>query len=83
VEFIKGVTESGIWNLGTGSTASFQHIAECISKKYNSTLTYTSMPDNLKNSYQAYTCSDNTQLERTLGPQNWIKVSEWIDRHFD
>ena len=83
LEFIKGVTASGIWNLGTGSTASFQHIAECISKKYASTVNYTSMPNNLKNSYQAYTCSDNTQLERTLGPQMWIKVSEWIDRHFD
>ena len=83
VEFIKGVTESGIWNLGTGSTDSFQHIAECISKKYNSTVKYTAMPNNLKNSYQVYTCSDNTQLERTLGPQNWIKVSEWIDQHFD
>lgn len=83
VEFIKNVTASGIWNLGTGSTESFQHIADCIAKKYNSAINYTAMPDNLKNSYQAYTCSDNTQLERTLGPQTWIKVSEWIDRHFD
>ena len=83
VEFIKNVTASGIWNLGTGSTESFQHIADCIAKKYNSAINYTAMPDNLKNSYQAYTCSDNTQLERTLGPQTWIKVSEWIDQHFD
>ena len=83
VEFVKNVTASGIWNLGTGRTESFQHIADCIAKKYNSAINYTAMPDNLKNSYQAYTCSDNTQLERTLGPQTWIKVSEWIDRHFD
>lgn len=83
VEFIKTVKESGIWNLGTGRTESFQHIADCISKKYGSAVNYTSMPDILKNSYQAYTCSDNTRLERTLGPQTWIKVSEWIDRHFD
>ena len=83
VEFIKKVTESGIWNLGTGTTASFQHVADCICKKYNSTINYTSMPDNLKNSYQTYTRSDNTQLERTLGPQTWTTVSDWIDRHFD
>ena len=83
VEFIKKVTDSGIWNLGTGVTASFQQVADCICKKYNSTVNYTAMPDNLKNSYQTYTCSDNTQLERTLGPQTWITVSDWIDRHFD
>jgi len=83
LEFIKGVKDSGIWNLGTSSTNSFQHIADCISKKYGSTINYTPMPDNLKNSYQSYTCSDNTLLEHTLGPQNWIKVSDWIDQHFD
>jgi hypothetical protein len=39
------------------------------------------MPDILKTSYQKYTCSDNTQLEAELGPQQWITIKEWLDKY--
>ncbi len=83
LEFIKNVKESGVWNLGTGTVTSFEDVANCISKKYNSAVKHISMPDNLKASYQRYTCSDNTKLYATIGPQTWTTVSDWIDRHFD
>ena len=81
VEFIK-VRESGVWNVGTGKTTSFQTIAELISAKTKAPITYVEMPKILAHSYQSYTCSDNTKLEKTLGPQQWITVSQWLDQHF-
>lgn len=77
VEFIKQVTESGVWNVGTGKAVSFQHVADLISNKQE----YIAMPDQLKNSYQAYTCADLTKLEATLGKQQWITIEEWLDKY--
>jgi ADP-L-glycero-D-manno-heptose 6-epimerase len=81
VEFIKQVKESGIWNLGTGKTTSFQDIADLISKKYNSSIEYIDMPDILKSSYQTYTCADLTKLENTIGTQHMITVKDWLDKY--
>lgn len=82
LDFIRNVRHSGIWNLGTGKTTSFQQIANTVAKKLAVDIKYVSMPEVIKPSYQAYTCSDNTFLEKTIGPQQWIDVSEWIDQHF-
>jgi ADP-L-glycero-D-manno-heptose 6-epimerase len=81
VEFIKNVTASGIWNVGTGKTRSFEEVASLIRQRNPSSLTHINMPDILKNSYQKYTCSDNTRLEATLGPQTWISLEEWLDKY--
>jgi len=81
VEFINNVTESGVWNLGTGKATSFQDIADLISKKYNSSIEYIDMPDILKSSYQKYTCADLTKLENTIGPQHMITVGDWLDKY--
>lgn len=77
VEFINRVTESGIWNVGTGNAVSFQHVADLISDKQE----YIPMPEVLKNSYQTYTCADLTKLEATLGKQQWITIEEWLDKY--
>jgi len=74
VEFIKSVKKSGIFNVGTGKTYSFQQVADLISDKQ----TYIPMPEILKNSYQSYTCSDNTKLENMIGPQKWITIEEFL-----
>jgi ADP-L-glycero-D-manno-heptose 6-epimerase len=79
VEFIKTVTQSGIWNIGTGNTNSFQHIADLISEKYNAPIKYIKMPEILVRSYQTYTCADITKLENTIGQQTWISVENWLN----
>ena len=61
------VTESGIWNVGTGNVKSFQEVAEEIASLYNVRIEYIDMPENLKSSYQEYTKADLTKLNRTLG----------------
>ena len=81
VQFINKVTQSGIWNVGTGKTTSFQQIANLISQKHNAKIKYVEMPDILKRSYQAYTCADTTKLEDALGVQRWITVEEWLDKY--
>lgn len=48
---------SGIYDLGTSNPVSFQHVAECVSKKYNGEIEYISFPYHLRGKYQDYTCA--------------------------
>jgi ADP-L-glycero-D-manno-heptose 6-epimerase len=56
------IPESGLWNFGTGKTQSFLDVAET----FTHNIEYIDIPDNLKCSYQTYTCSDTKKLDRTL-----------------
>ena len=60
------VKESGTWNFGTGSTRTFLDVATEIGKKYPSQISFVSMPKELENSYQKYTCADMTKTNKTL-----------------
>lgn len=60
------IKESGTWNFGTGSTRTFLEIAAEIGQKYPSVIEFVSMPEELKNSYQKYTCADMTKTNKTL-----------------
>lgn len=60
------VEESGLWNLGTGEVKSFYEVA----KEIDAPIDYIPMPQNLKNSYQEYTCADLTKLNKTLERHN-------------
>lgn len=65
LKFLK-VKESGLWNLGKGTTRSFLDIAKEISQKYKCELCFIPMPEKLKESYQFYTCADMSKTNRTL-----------------
>lgn len=69
VEFVVGahetffnVQESGIWNVGTGVPQSFFDVALSISDN----IEWIDMPDNLRSSYQTYTCANTQKLMRYL-----------------
>jgi ADP-L-glycero-D-manno-heptose 6-epimerase len=66
LKFMK-IEKSGLFNLGTGKTKSFLEVASEIGKKYPSVINYIPMPDNLKDSYQKYTCADMTKTKEALG----------------
>jgi ADP-L-glycero-D-manno-heptose 6-epimerase len=51
---------SGIYDLGTGSPVSFEHVAECVSTKYNGSINLIPFPKHLVGKYQDYTCANNT-----------------------
>jgi ADP-L-glycero-D-manno-heptose 6-epimerase len=57
-----GVSESGIWNVGTGRPTSFTSIARTIADRYDSRIEYIPMPENISKQYQKYTCADLTKL---------------------
>lgn len=56
------IPESGIWNIGTGKPKSFRLVAEEI----GTNIIEIPMPNELKTSYQKYTCADLTKLNQTL-----------------
>lgn len=56
------VKESGVWNAGTGKTMSFLEIA----KTFNVPIKTIPVPENLKQSYQKYTCADTTKIRRHI-----------------
>lgn len=62
----RGIQESGIWNLGTGQATSFLDVAVKYAEEYGAIIQTVPMPDNLKSSYQYYTCADLTKLYNTL-----------------
>jgi ADP-L-glycero-D-manno-heptose 6-epimerase len=56
------IPESGIWNIGTGSTKSFLEVAQ----GFDVPIVKIPMPEKLKASYQAYTCADTAKVHATL-----------------
>jgi ADP-L-glycero-D-manno-heptose 6-epimerase len=65
------VTESGIWNVGTGTPTSFKNIAETIAARHDAKIEYIPMPEHLAKQYQKYTCADLNKLNATLNdPKN-------------
>lgn len=58
------VKESGVWNIGTGKPKSFLEVALSIAPP--SAIEYIPMPDNLRDSYQEYTCADMTKTNNSL-----------------
>ena len=64
---------SGIYDLGTSNPVSFQHVAECVAKKYNGEIEYIPFPDHLKGKYQEY-----TRACREWGYHPFITVEEYL-----
>lgn len=56
------INDSGIWNIGSGVAKSFYEVAQEI----GGPIDWIEMPDNLKASYQPYTCADLSKLSNTL-----------------
>ena len=57
-----GAPVSGTFNVGTGTTKTFAEIAAL----YTDNVQIVPMPENLKNSYQMYTCADMTKTQSVL-----------------
>ena len=77
-EQMLGINLSGVWNVGTGVSTSFQEVAECIAEKYGATIKYVPLPENIKNQYQAFTCADITNLNTVIKKQ-FIHIREYIN----
>ena len=71
--------KSGIYNIGTGRTVSFETIALAIADKYEKEVRYIKMPDNLKSQYQKYTCANTDKLLSTCGHYEFTRVEDYIN----
>lgn len=65
---------SGIYDLGTGSPVSFQHVAELVAKKENGTINTIPFPEHLRGKYQTYTCADM----KWIGNYKFKTVEEYL-----
>lgn len=63
IDFLS-VPESGIWNVGTGTTKSFLDVARQVAPE--DSFKFIPMPNILVDSYQYYTCADITKTNETL-----------------
>lgn len=61
-----GHRQSGIWNVGTGTTRSFLDVAQEVAKEYNANVVEIPMPEHIKPQYQKYTCADTSRLNSVL-----------------
>lgn len=58
------ISESGIWNVGTGQTMSFADVARLASEEFSAKIETIPMP--ILTGYQKYTCADMRKLKSTL-----------------
>lgn len=58
--------ESGIWNVGTGKTMSFEDVARLAIKEFPAKIRYIPMPKDLQLAYQKFTQADLTKIKATL-----------------
>jgi len=65
---------SGLWNLGTGTTKSFREVAE----SFGVPIEIIPMPPILRDSYQKYTCADMTEISRVWWQRSRILVDDEV-----
>lgn len=68
---------SGVFNVGTGSSISFERVADLICQKYNVSKSYIPMPENLKTQYQSYTKADINKLLKYI-KLNFQTVEDYL-----
>ena len=79
---LKNDLEKGIFNVGTGVSVPFSEIANIISDYYgNIRITHVPFPEQLKETYQFYTKSDNTLVSNMDFPCNFGTLRADIYEH--
>lgn len=70
---LNNTNSSGIYDLGTSTPVSFQHVAECVANKYSGEIEHIPFPDILKGKYQDYTCA-----KKEWGDYKFITVEKYL-----
>lgn len=74
---------SGVFNVGTGRTASFRDVANIIKERSNCVISEIPMPKELKGQYQKFTKADNSKLLEIIGDYNWQSVEQYVEKNID
>jgi len=70
--------DSGIFNVGTGTSVSFKDIADKMAENSGAKVKQISMPEKLKGQYQKFTQADISKLTAIIGEMEWKQVLECI-----
>jgi ADP-L-glycero-D-manno-heptose 6-epimerase len=70
--------DSGVFNIGTGTSIEFKDIAEKMAQKHGGKVKQIPIPAHLKNQYQKFTKADISKLTKAIGDIEWKKVLECI-----
>lgn len=74
----------GIYDLGTGSPVSFEHVANCCLDIIPGAEVYIPMPDDLRAQYQKNTCASTTQLEQAgINVKEFVNIEDGIKEYFN
>ena len=77
--FLQNEEISGIYNLGTGKSQTFNEVAKAVidwNKKGE--ISYIKFPENLKGAYQSYTEADITSLRNAGYTEPFFNVQEGV-----
>ena len=82
--FLENPNVSGIFNVGTGESQTFNDVAEAVidwNKKGK--IKYIDFPEKLKGAYQSYTQADITKLRDAGYEEEFLNVQEGVKRYLD
>ena len=82
--FLKNPNVSGIFNVGTGKSQTFNDVAEAVidwNKKGK--IEYIDFPEKLKGAYQSYTQADIAKLREAGYEEEFLNVQEGVKRYLD
>ena len=82
--FLKNKKISGIFNLGTGRSQTFNDVANAVidwNKK--GTIEYIEFPEKLRHAYQSFTQADITKLRKVGYEDEFLSVQEGVFRYLD
>ena len=75
---------SGIFNLGTGKSSSFNDIAQAvINWNRKGKIEYIDFPEKLKDSYQSYTKANISKLRKVGYTEDFIDITEGVKLYLD
>ena len=75
---------SGIYNVGTGKSRTFNDIANCVLDYYRrGSINYIDFPDNLESQYQAYTQADMSKIKSKGYSKDFITLEEGVKSYLD
>lgn len=72
---------SGIYQVGTGTSVSFETVADTLLSYIDGRKTYISMPDDLKKQYQTHTQADITELDFIVDTSNFKNIKQGIEEY--
>ena len=82
--FMKNPDQSGIYNVGTGKSQTFNEVAEAVIEwNQKGLINYIDFPDHLKGAYQSYTEADIDSLRKAGYSQEFLDVKAGVKKYLD